>query len=191
MKTAIVAAAAVLAMAATPAMAKNAKTVRRHAQTQASNPAAAKKAVGDEAFVKKALEGGMAEVELGKLATQKAASDSVKQFGQRMVDDHSKAGDELKKIAQDKNITVPTAVSAKEKADQDRLSKLSGAEFDRAYMQLMLADHRKDVNEFRMESKSGKDPDVKAFAAKTLPTLEEHLKLAQDANKAVGTSGKK
>jgi putative membrane protein len=74
---------------------------------------------------------------------------------------------------------------------QDRLSKLSGAAFDRAYMQAMLVDHRKDVNEFRMESKSGKDADVKGWAGKTLPTLEEHLKLAQDANRAVGTSGTK
>jgi putative membrane protein len=131
----------------------------------------------------------MAEVELGKLAADKASSDEVKKFGQRMVDDHGKANDELKKLAENKNITLPTAPDAKHKATIDRLSKLSGEAFDRAYMQEMLKDHRKDVSEFRTESKSGKDADVKAWAAKTLPTLEEHLKLAQDANKAVGTSG--
>jgi putative membrane protein len=108
-----------------------------------------------------------------------------------MVTDHGKANDELKSLAQQKNITLPTDLNAKDKATYDRFSKLSGAAFDRAYMQHMLADHRTDVNEFKKESTSGKDPDVKAWAGKTLPTLEEHLKLAQDANKAVGTSGTK
>jgi putative membrane protein len=73
----------------------------------------------------------------------------------------------------------------------DKLAKLSGAAFDRAYMQAMVADHKKDVNEFRVESKSGKDPEIKAWAAKTLPTLEEHLALAQSTNSVVGTSGVK
>ena len=149
----------------------------------------APKAAADQKFVMDAAKGGMAEVELGKLAADKASSSDVKKFGQRMVDDHGKANDELKKLAQNKNITLPTAVDAQDKATIDRLSKLSGDAFDRAYMQAMLKDHRKDVSEFRTESKSGKDPDVKAWASKTLPTLEEHLKMAQDTNKAVGTSG--
>ena len=148
-------------------------------------------ATADHAFVTKVAEGGMAEVKLGQLAADKATSDDVKKFGQRMVTDHSKANDELKALAQQKNITLPTDLNAKDKATYDRFSKLSGAAFDRAYMQHMLADHRTDVNEFKKESTSGKDPDVKAWAGKTLPTLEEHLKLAQDANKAVGTSGTK
>jgi putative membrane protein len=144
----------------------------------------------DHEFVMEAARGGLAEVELGKLASDKASSDQVKQFGQRMVTDHGKANDELKEIAEKKNITLPTDLSAKDKSTHDRLSKLSGAAFDRAYMQEMVSDHRKDVNEFRRESQSGKDPDVKAWAAKTLPTLEEHLKLAQTTSGAVGTSGK-
>jgi len=148
-------------------------------------------ATADHTFVTKAAEGGMAEVKLGQLAADKATSDEVKKFGQRMVTDHSKANDELKTLAQQKSITLPTDLSAKDKATYDRFSKLTGAAFDRAYMQHMLADHRTDVNEFKKESTSGKDPDVKAWAGKTLPTLEEHLKLAQDANKAVGTSGTK
>jgi putative membrane protein len=143
----------------------------------------------DQTFVMKAARGGLAEVELGKLAEDKATNDQVKQFGKKMVDDHGKANDELKSLAQSKNITLPTDLSAKDKALHDRLSKLSGAAFDRAYMQAMVKDHREDVNEFRTESKSGADPDVKQWAAKTLPTLETHLKLAQDDNKAVGTSG--
>ncbi len=150
---------------------------------------AAKKGAGDSMFVTNAAKGGMAEVELGKMATEKASSDQVKQFGQRMVDDHSKANDELKGIAQQKNMTLPTEIDAKDKALRTRLSKLSGAAFDRAYMHAMLADHRQDINEFRMESKAGTDTDIKAFATKTLPTLEDHLKMAQDTTKAVGTSG--
>ena len=144
----------------------------------------------DAAFVMEAARGGMSEVALGELARQKASSDEVKQFGQRMVTDHGKANDELKALAGEKSITLPTEVSAQQKALHDRLEKLSGAEFDRAYMKEMVSDHQKDVAAFRKESQSGKDPEIKAWAGKTLPTLEAHLKEAQSANKAVGTSGK-
>jgi putative membrane protein len=145
----------------------------------------------DHQFVMEAAQGGMAEVELGQLASQKAQSEQVKQFAQRMVTDHGKANDELKSLAQQKNITIPSTLDAKHKSKMDKFSKMSGAEFDRAYMQDMLQDHRKDVSDFRKESQSGKDPEVKAWAAKTLPTLEEHLRLAQSASGAVGTSGSK
>jgi predicted outer membrane protein len=106
-----------------------------------------------------------------------------------MVDDHGKANDQLKSLARTKNITLPSDLSPKDKALHDRLSKLSGAAFDRAYMRAMVTDHTKDVNEFRTQSKSGVDPDIKSWASSTLPTLESHLKMAQDANRAVGTSG--
>jgi putative membrane protein len=144
----------------------------------------------DHGFVTEAARGGMAEVELGQLASEKASNDEVKQFAQRMVQDHTKANNELKSLAQSKNINLPTDLDAKSKATKDRLSKLSGPAFDRAYMQDMVTDHRKDVSDFRKESQSGKDTEVKAWAARTLPTLEEHLKLAEDASHgAVGTSG--
>jgi putative membrane protein len=149
-------------------------------------------AASDHHFVTDVAMDGMAEVELGRVAADKASSADVKKFAQRMVDDHSKANDELKTLAQNKNITLPTAVDAKHKAAMDRLSKLSGESFDRAYMQDMVRDHQKAVTAFRTESKGGKDADVKAWAAKTLPTLEEHLKMAQDTSRSVvGTSGKK
>jgi putative membrane protein len=153
--------------------------------------AAAPVLAADETWVMKVAKGGMAEVELGKLAAEKASSDAVKKFGQRMVDDHGKANDELKALAQKKNITLPTEIGAQEKALRDRLIKLSGPAFDQAYMRAMVSDHTKDINEFRMESKSGKDSEIKEWAAKTLPTLEEHLKMAREANPAVGTSGVK
>ena len=119
----------------------------------------------DQAFVTKAAHGGMAEVKLGELATQKASNADVKAFGQRMVDDHSKANDELKQIASRKGITLPTDIDASHQAKYDQLSKLSGAEFDRAYMKDMVADHKEDVSEFRRESEHGSDPDVKAWAS--------------------------
>lgn len=140
----------------------------------------ANKGAGDSAFVTKAAQGGLAEVELGNLAKQKASSDAVKQFADRMISDHGKANDELKSLAGGKNITVPSAVGAKDKAVMDRLSKLSGPAFDRAYMRDMVADHKKDVAEFQKEANNGRDADVKSWAAKTLPTLQEHLKIAED-----------
>jgi putative membrane protein len=150
--------------------------------------------VADQGFVLEAARGGMAEVELGHLAEQKAVNDRVKQFGQRMIADHGKANSELKAIAESKDITVPMDLGDEHKATMDRLSQLSGPAFDRAYIQEMVADHTKDVVEFKKESENGKDPAVKAFAAKTLPTIEEHMKMVQDIYKglgsgAVGTSG--
>jgi len=176
----------VLGLAAVPAFAGQQPTTDKptHKTTAKTGGAAS-----DKMFVTKAAEGGLAEVQLGQLAADHASSEDVKKFGQRMVSDHGKANDELKTLAQQKNITLPTELGAKDKALHDRLEKLSGAAFDRAYMQHMLTDHRKDVNEFKHESTIGKDPDVKAWASKTLPTLEEHLKQAEDTTKAVGTSG--
>jgi putative membrane protein len=122
----------------------------------------------------------MAEVELGKLAAEKGSTDEVKKFGQRMVDDHSKAGDQLKQIASEKGITVPQQLSAKDRALKDRLSKLSGEDFDKAYMSDMVKDHTQDVADFQRESNAGTDSDIKDFAAKTLPTLQDHLRQAKE-----------
>src|SRR5947208_3119702 len=189
MRTLVVAGTVALAIAASASSsaAQTAQPPAKRPQQEMKGTAA--KQVSDQTFVTKAAKGGMAEVELGKLAQEKAASDQVKTFGKRMVDDHGKANDELQTLARNKNITLPTDLDPKDKALKDRLSKLSGPAFDRAYMNAMLQDHRKDVSEFRMESTKGHDNDVKAFASKTLPTLEDHLKLAQQTEKAVGTSG--
>lgn len=175
MNRAVLVGTAVLAMAAMPAFAANSG-----------------KAIPDQAFVKAAAQGGMAEVELGKLASEKTSNPQVKEFGEKMVADHSKANDELKSIAQNKNITLPSELSSKDKALRDRLAKLSGASFDRAYMKAMVSDHVKDVDEFRKEARTAKDPDIRSFASNTLPTLEDHLKMARMTDQAVvGTSGKK
>ena len=149
----------------------------------------AQSAGADHKFVNEAAQGGLAEVELGTLATKKAESPDVKSFGQKMVDDHSKANQELKELASHKGITLPTSIDSKAQSMKDKLNGMSGATFDRYYMQQMVNDHQEDVAEFRKEANSGMDSDAKAFASKTLPTLEEHLKLAQSGYQEV-KSGK-
>src|SRR4051812_29467724 len=134
----------------------------------------------DASFIKKAATGGMAEVDLGQLASSKASDEKVKSFAQRMVTDHGKANDELKKLAASKQIELPSALDSKHEAAHARLNKLSGTAFDRAYVSDMLADHKKDVAEFMHQSKAASDPDVKAWVTKTLPTLQEHLKMIEE-----------
>ena len=142
----------------------------------------------DSQFMRKAAEGGLAEVKLGELAKEKASSATVKKFGEHMVSDHSKANEKLKTLAGTKGVTVPDSMNAKDKALYDRLSKLSGAAFDRAYINAMVKDHEEDVAEFRKESQSAKDADVKEFASTTLPTLEDHLRMAKDAASQVSAA---
>ena len=133
----------------------------------------------DIEFVLDAAKGGLAEVELGKLAAERAQSDEVKKFAQRMVDDHTKANEQLKQIAERKSIKLPTDVDSKDKALMQRLEKLNGPAFDRTYLNAMVNDHVKDVNEFKREASAGRDPQVKSFAESTLPTVEEHLQQAK------------
>jgi putative membrane protein len=180
MKKVVLASAVVLTMAAVPAFA------------QYGQKTAATKGTTDQQFVTDVALDGMGEVELGKMAGEKASNDQVKKFGQRMADDHAKAGDELKALAEKSNIPWPTELDAKHKAVRDRLMKVSSDAFDRAYMQEMVNGHRKAVTAFRMEAKNGKTPDIKAWAEKTLPTIEDHLKQAQEvARGVVGTTGTK
>jgi len=146
----------------------------------------------DIEFILDAAKGGMAEVELGKLAAQRAQNEEVKKFAQRMVDDHSKANDELKQIAHSKSIKLPEELETKDKSLMQRLEKLNGPAFDRAYMTAMQNDHVKDVSEFKREANAGRDPQVKSFASSTLPTLEEHLQQAkQTRTLTTATTAKK
>ena len=137
------------------------------------------KMTSDVKFADEAAIGGMAEVQLGQLAAQKGASDEVRQFGQRMVDDHSKANQDLMQVASGKGLALPTALDAKHQADVTKLSGLSGDKFDKAYVDMMLKDHKKDVGDFQKESTSGADADIKSFATRTLPTLQDHLQMIQ------------
>ncbi len=141
-------------------------------------------------FVTEAAQGGLMEVELGKIAQQKATDQKVQQFGKRMEQDHSKANEELKKTASDKGIELANELDKKHKSKVDKLSKLSGAEFDRQYMQAMISDHKQDIEEFQSEAKKEKDPDLQKYARQTLPTLQEHLQLAESAGQQVKAAEK-
>jgi len=133
----------------------------------------------DVDFVTKATQAGMAEVAAGKVAEANAQNASVKAFGKRMIADHSKAGDELKKVAEKSGITAPTSPSSEQQQTGKRLEGLKGAEFDKAYADQMVKDHEDAVTLFMNEESSGSNADLKSFAKKTLPTLQEHLKMAK------------
>lgn len=139
----------------------------------------------DKDFVVEAGMGGLAEVQMGSLALQKASNANVKAFGQRMVTDHSKANDELAQFATAKGLALPTELAGEHKASLDHLSMLSGAEFDKMYMTHMVEDHEKDVAAFDKASTSATDADLKAWAGRTLPTLKEHLEQAKQTARKV------
>ena len=130
-------------------------------------------------FVADAATGGMMEVELGNLALQKGKSREVKDFGKMMVDDHTKANNELKGIASGKGIDVPASLTDNQKKDVDKLSKKSGADFDKAYVDMMVEDHKKDIDAFKKATGNVSDNDIKNFATNTLPTLQKHLDAIQ------------
>lgn len=136
----------------------------------------------DHKFVMFAAMGGMAEVEMGRLAAQKGASEDVRQFGRRMADEHARANEELTRVASSKGMTPPATLDAKHRAAVQKMSAMSGDKFDREYARMMVSDHKKAVGEFQKEAARGADPDLKAFAAAQLPALQEHLRMAQRLN---------
>jgi putative membrane protein len=142
--------------------------------------------IDDSTFVQKAGSGGLAEVQLGKLAKQKGTNAEVKQFGQRMVTDHTKSNKELAAAAQNVGLTVPTAPLPKHQKKADKLSGMSGAEFDKAYMSAMVKDHAKQLELFQQEAASGKAESLRQLATKTVPVLEQHLTLAREVAAKVG-----
>jgi putative membrane protein len=139
----------------------------------------------DYAFVCEAAQGGNAEVSLSQVAIQKASDASVKDFAQRMVTDHQKANQELTGLVTQKGATLPDATNKKIEKETEKLQGLSGADFDRAYMKIMLSDHEKTVKIFQKESERGDDADLKGWVTKTLPTLQEHLSMAQTTEATV------
>lgn len=140
----------------------------------------------DKDFVIKSAGGGMMEVELGNIAQQNAASQRVKDFGAMMVRDHGQANDELKSFASRHNILLNSdSLMNLHKSHIDKLKKKTGAEFDKAYMDMMVDDHKKDVAGFEKASKMCKDQECLAFAGKTLPVLQTHLDSAQAIKKSL------
>jgi putative membrane protein len=132
-------------------------------------------AMSDTAFSSKAAISGMAEVALGKMAASKGTASKVKDFGKMMVMDHGKANAELMSIAKTKNITLPAGLDAEHQAKSDSLSKLSGKDFDKGYVQVMIEGHKKTLALMQSEASGGQDPQLKAFAAKTAPVVQMHL----------------
>jgi len=158
------------------------------AQNATSQTPSAKSGSSDSQFATKAAQSNMAEVALGKLALQNAQSDDVKKFGQRMVDDQTKAEQDLEGIASKNNWTLPSDVNATQKSDQQRMEKLKGTEFDHAYMQMMVKDHVRDVAEFRKEANSTlANSDLRDYAKRTYLVLDDHLTNAKAVNDALSS----
>lgn len=139
-------------------------------------------------FMEKAATSGMLEVQLGKMAQEKASSSEVQDFGQMMVTDHSKANDKLKSLAQEKGVTLPDSLTAKQKKTMEKLSQLSGDEFDKEYMDTMVKDHEKDIKTYEKASNNVPDPAVQDFASQTLPTLKDHRQKAEEINQQMRSS---
>jgi putative membrane protein len=144
---------------------------------------AEKKDIPDRGFMMSAARDGIFHVEAGKLAVRRASSEGVKKFGQHSVEHHTQLNEELAKIASTKGVTLPKKMSKNEQEALDRIAKLSGPDFDKAYLEMEIKDHSKDLSAFQKEAKDGKDPDVKAWAAKSIEAIEEHLKMARDLSK--------
>jgi putative membrane protein len=134
----------------------------------------------DKDFMTKAAERGMLEIALGKQVSQKAASQDVKTLSNRIVTDRTKADDELKQLAASKGVTLPSDLDKDHQSKLDKLSKLNGVKLDKEYADDMVDDHEADVRAFKKASQEIKDPDLRAWAAKTLPAIEEQLTMAKD-----------
>lgn len=144
--------------------------------------------VNDKKFVKKAAEGGMTEIAMGKLAAQKGSTSAVKQFGEKLVNDHTKADNQLKEVAARQNLQLPSSLNKKHQKEVNKLAKLSGQKFDKAFIHHAVKDHSKDIREFKAEAQHGSNPSVKQFASNQLPVLEEHLSIAKNLKTSHGQS---
>jgi putative membrane protein len=157
-----------------------------------TSPNSSKTVTGkDLTFLNEAAPGGLMEVELGELAVKRASNADIRKFARRMIDDHSKANRELDELATKKNVTLKKEKTATQKAAIDKLSKLNGDAFDREYAKDMLKDHEEDVAKFEEAATTATDADVKKYAAKTLPTLREHLEMARKLLQADAATSKR
>ena len=137
----------------------------------------------DRMFVKNAMEGGLAEVQLAQLTLQKSSNDQVKQFAQKMIDDHTKLNEQMKPVAQQLGVQAPTQISKKDSKTIAKMQSLSGSAYDQAYIQDMVKDHKKDLSDFQLEASSGSDPTVKDAANQGGQMIAQHLQLIQQIAK--------
>jgi putative membrane protein len=145
--------------------------------------AAGQPSVTDKMFVRRAMEGSMAEVQLGQLTLQKSNNDQVKQFAQHMIDDHTKLNDQLKPVAQQLGVSAPNQVSKKDRATMAKLQALSGSAYDEAYIRDMVKDHKQDLSDFQGEASSGQDQTVKDAATQGSRVISQHLQMIQQIAK--------
>jgi len=138
---------------------------------------------GDQDFAVNTANAGMTEIQAGQMAEQKGVAKDVKDYGAMMVKDHTAAADKLKSIAASKNITLPSTVSSDMQKDLDDLNKKEGKDFDKAYIDMMISDHKKVISAFEDESKNGSDTDIRGFADSTLHVLRHHLDEAEKCHK--------
>jgi putative membrane protein len=150
-----------------------------HSAKQEAKPAA-------QAFLQKAAEGQQAEIALGELASERARDERVRDFGAQMMKDHRKASAEIQQLAFKEGVKLPTELTARHKDKKDQFARLSGREFDQAYIEYMLRDHHKDVKEFERKVEAIKDPQIHQWAEGTLPLLKQHLRQAQHIAGAIG-----
>jgi putative membrane protein len=146
-----------------------------------TTPMTAELSAADKKFVEKAASGGMAEVQAAQLAQQKADDQKVKDFAQQMITDHTTANQQLTALAQKKGVTVPADLDSKDQKELDKLGKLDGKKFDKAYMKTQVKAHQAMLTLLQKEAKGGKDADLKSFADQTIPTVQKHLDMAQSA----------
>ncbi len=144
-----------------------------------ASPALAQSAPPANDFLAEAIQGGNAEVEMGRLAADRGGSKEVRDFGKMLSSDHSKAGAQAKKLAKQIKVKAPSGVADEAKREKAKLSKMKGADFDREFVAFMIDDHKKDIDTFRQQADGAQDPKVKSFAAAQLPVLQKHLDAAQ------------
>ena len=155
-------------------------------QDSTGNPNDTAQEMRDRMFLRRAAEGGLAEVQLGKLAAEKSSSQDVKDFGQKMVDDHTKLNNEMAPIAGSKGVMLPKKLTKGDQAEYDKLNGMSGDDFDKEYLAYMVKDHREDLREFRVEAVSTSDPTVKAVVDKGAGVIHEHMVMADQLARAKG-----
>ncbi len=163
--------------------------MKHGAMSNMDNGGSGSASMQDKMFLKKASAGNVAEIKTAQLALQKSNNDQVKQFAQKMIDDHTKLNDQAKPVAQQLNMTPPTEPMPKEQAMYTKLQGMSGDSFDKAYMKGMVKDHEEDLKEFKKEASSGKDQQVKDLAQQGEPIIQGHLDMAKQVATAVGAMG--
>lgn len=144
----------------------------------------------DKSFIKKAAQDNLAEVAMARVAVNKASSPDVKNFANQMIQDHSSANQKLAEVAKNESITIPSDMGKSNQKEVDKLSKKSGSDFDRAYMDQAVKDHKSDLNEFTKEAKDGKNQALKSYAANMVPALQHHLSMASATDRKVGGKAK-